>query len=140
MPITTFAPMFLKAKYTALVLFSALAFRILFLNIPYITSLISSPIKGYTSANSKHTYKRKHSEYAQYDAKADIPAFEVSEESIEDDTDECFEKGAKYPSVLLAVLHAFRQIPDNVGLRSFAESLRTKQSNRTYLSISVLRI
>jgi hypothetical protein len=132
--------MFPKAKYTALVLFSALTFRILLLNIPYIVSLMTVPATAEATSTSKRIYKRKPSEYAQYDAKTDIQVFDVPEESIEDDADECFEKGTKYPSQLRDVLHAFPKVSDNVGLRSLAESFRTEPISKTYLSISVLRI
>jgi hypothetical protein len=132
--------MFLKAKYTALVLFSALTFRILLLNVPYIVSLMSVPAKAEATSTAKRSFKRKSSEYAQYDAKTDIQVFDVPEESIEDDADECFEKGSKYPSQLIDVLHAFQKVSNNVGLRSLAESFRTKPNSKTYLSISVLRI
>jgi hypothetical protein len=138
--ISTFAAMFLKGKYTALVLFSALAFRILFLNVPYIASAITAPVKSFMSLDMKRSSKRKRPEYAQYHASADISTVEVSEESTENDDDETFEKGTKYPALLLTLAPDFRKIMDTMGPRSLAEFFRPKQSSRTYLSISVLRI
>jgi hypothetical protein len=130
--------MFQKAKYTAFTLFSIFVLRIFLVSIALFTTAEASPVKTF-AIQSAEVVKRGSLELTGQNTKADMTPAEVSEESTESDTSENLEKVSKYPSLLLAFDCNVKQI-ERANLSGLQQSLSHKQSLRTYLSISVLRI
>jgi hypothetical protein len=126
--------------HIALFICTSFIFRIVAVNIAIAPPLHAQNsnrlIKPHLSTIMK---RRNHFDVSDHSKNHPLHA-EAIVESTEDNTNVLLVKDPECSSSLVAVFHYFKSLPNTSGLRNLVEHSPIKQSNRTYLSISVLRI
>jgi hypothetical protein len=126
-----------KVKYIALLLVSVFVFRMFFTNGILITSLHAEQAQLVTIKTSEKIFQTMKSEIMPYHMEDQPSQAEVAEE---DDPNQILVKDPKSSSLFIAIFHCFHTLATHPDQHNWTELRCVKQSYRTYLSISVLRL